>query len=269
MSRGRNSKKAALLHFLLLRIKMMIIRYIIPLITVAGMTIIVSCTPHGQSPSGISKIQPPLSPPEVQGTVDSGGGNTFKGRPLESYAINIRELTAFKEGINPILESNGLQGSFLKNVLNWIIDNKTWYLIPSELTQLPSEKIASAVGTEQAALQDFKQVWLNQNIFDMMSTHDQTLLIIHELLMGLRLLKFDSKFSECQAFRTANQEESFCKNSYSSEIRGSPLDLSVIDYAQIRSTAKKLSENGQTISFEDLNDLLGTQGFSTEDHEFK
>ena len=248
----------------------MISRRLVSFVIVTGLTIFVGCTPNGQSPSGIANVWPPVSsPPKAQGTVDSGGGNTFNGRPLESYAINIRELPAFKEGVSPILESNGLQDSLLRNVLNSIIDKKTWYLIPSELTQLPSEKIASAVGADQAALQDFKQIWLNQNIFDKMSIQDQSLLVVHELLMGLRLLKFDSALSECLAFRSASQEESFCKNSYSSEIRGKPSDLNSSDYAQIRATAKKLSEGGQKLSLADLNDLLGIQGFSTDDHEFK
>ncbi len=234
-----------------------------------ALTFIVGCTPNGQSPNGKGPGQLPVNPPKSQGTVDSGGGNTFMGKPLESYAIKLRELQAFKENISPILESEGFQGSSLKNVLTSIIDKKTWYLIPSELKQLPSEKIASAVGTDQAALQDFKQVWLNQNIFDKMTVKDQSVLILHELLMGLRLLKFDSALDECNAFRAPEEKDFFCKNSYSTEGRGKPSDLSVADYAQIRAATTKLIENGQTISVENLNDLLGVEGFSTDDHRFE
>lgn len=245
----------------------MILNDIKPLIMLVWLTIFVGCTYNSQSPRHTSPL-PTANPQNSQGTVDSGGGNTFNGKTLESYAINIRELPVFKDRVSPLLESRGLLSLSLKNVFNKIIDQKTWYMIPSELKKLPSEKIASAVGTDQAALQDLKQVWLNQIIFNDMPTQDQSILIIHELLMGLRLLKFDSPLSECLAFRSLDEKDSFCHNSYLPELRGRPSDLTEIDYAQIRAATKKLSHDGLKFLSSDWNDLLGKQGFSTDDHEF-
>jgi hypothetical protein len=232
------------------------------------LTFFVSCTPRGQNPNPGTSPESPLHPPNSEGTVDSGGGNTFMGKPLEAYVVDVRRLQAFDDFIRPIIESNALQGSRLKNAFDSIIDKKSWYFVPSELKQLPSEKIASAVGADQAALQDFKQVWVNKNIFDKMSQQDQAILIVHEMLMGLRLLRFDSNLNECLAFQTEKDKDSFCQNSYSREIRGKPSDLSVADYAQIRAAAKKIMEAGSNFSLQDWEDLLGSEGFSTEAYPF-
>ncbi len=134
-----------------------------------------------------------------------------------------------------------------------MLDKKTWYLIPSELKKLPSDTIASAVGTDQAALQDLRQVWLNQTIYDDMKSVDaQGTLLMHEILMGLKLLKYDSALFECRARYYGRHTDQYCLSSYSADLRGKPSDLTEIDYSQIRSATTKIMEKGLEFSLANL-----------------
>lgn len=202
------------------------------------------------------------------GTVDSGGGNTFMGKPLESYVIKVRDLPAFKDHVDAIIESEALKESDIKRVIYAILDKKTWYLIPAELKQLPADKVASAVGSDQAALQDFRQIWLNQTIFNDMESFQQATLIVHEIVMGLKLLKLDSALFECRARHFGRHSDQYCLNSYSADERGKPSDLTKIDYSQIRSVTKKIIDDGKKMSASDWNDLLFHEGFSSTQHEY-
>lgn len=242
------------------------------ILTACFLAFSVSCAPHGQST--------PYSPKttggsqdstlnkgvlESQGTADSGGGNTFMGKPLESYKINPRAFESYKKFVKPWLESEALKGTRLGNAFENILDKKIWYSIPSELKKLSSEKIGSAVGADlqQVALQDLKQVWINRLIFEEMALGDQAVLIVHELLMGLRLLKYDSDLSECLAFQAteAAKDPQYCYNNSSEEIRGKPSDLTQNDYAQIRNAAALINERNQNLTLKDLEEILGGQGF--------
>lgn len=237
------------------------------------LTFFVGCTTRKQTQDSTSPGSPAGTTAsdgdKSAGTVDSGGGNTFMGKPLESYIVKVRELPAFISHVKPIVESDSLKDSDLKRVIDFVLDKKSWYLIPAELKQLPSEKIASAVGTDQAALQDLRQVWLNQKLYDdMKSLEDQGTLIVHEILMGLKILKFDSALFECRARYYGRHTDQYCLSSYSADIRGKPSDLTEIDYSQIRSATTKIMEKGATMSLADWTDLLYTEGFSTSVYEY-
>jgi hypothetical protein len=207
-------------------------------LAVLTLTIFVSCTSQHRSgpggPSSQNETPPSAVPsaPRSQGTVDSGGGgNTYEGRPLESYIQKITDLPAYKNQIAPIL-ANLESNNRLAMAFTSMVEGKTWYLIPGDLNKLPDTKIGSAVATEQAALQDFKQVWLNTKIFDAMKEDDQAKLILHEILIGLRILQFDSAKEECQRFYPDAVGK--C-HSLSTVASGRPTDLSKEDYALVRS----------------------------------
>src|ERR1039457_2759014 len=77
-----------------------------------SVTFFVSCTPHRQGASGVTPPggagnnapTSPLMPPPAQGTADSGGGNTYAGKPLESYIQDITKLNAYQSQIKPIFD---------------------------------------------------------------------------------------------------------------------------------------------------------------------
>jgi len=236
-----------------------------------GLTFFVSCGPRGQStssspqaPSNSQDRSTPQagtpSPSTAQGTADSGGGNTFQGKPLESYKVQVQELDAYKKFIVPIVNSESLKGTRIGNAIKSIVENKIWYLIPSELKQLPSEKIGSAVGSEQAALQDFKQVWINSLIFEKMKNSEQATLIVHEIMMGLKLLKMDSARNECTAHKGMPSDDlQDCYNQLDKP-RGKPSDLTESDYAQVRNSTALIIEKGLKLSYSAWEELLGSQG---------
>lgn len=249
-------------------------RFIRILLTISiALTFFVGCTTRKQTQDSTSPGSPAgtvvSDGDKSAGTVDSGGGNTFMGKPLESYIVKVRDLPAFKNKVQAILENEALKDSDLKRVIDFVLDKKIWYLIPAELKQLPSEKIASAVGTDQAALQDLRQIWLNQTLYDDMKSVDaQGMLLMHEILMGLKLLKFDSALFECRARYYGRHTDQYCLASYSADLRGKPSDLTEIDYSQIRSATTKIMEKGSEFSLADWNDLLYIEGFSTPVFEY-
>jgi hypothetical protein len=237
----------------------------------------VSCVPRGQSPSSTPGTTPPPSsdgtpigsspaptPNGDQGTVDSGGGNTLLGKPLESYKIKVRDLDAYKKIVAPIVESSAIKNKYIQKIFYHILDKKIWYLVPSELKQLSADRIGAAVGSDQAALQDFKQVWLNSLIFDKMKFEEQAVLIIHELLMGFKLLKLDNQKEYCLSSKTGSSPTDLqdCYNHGDSDkIRGKPSDLSQDDYAQIRGATALIFEENAKLTWPLWESILESHGF--------
>jgi len=150
-----------------------------------------ACTKSGH-PSASSV--PPSA--QAQGTGDSGGGNSYKGRPLESYIRDVTTLPTFQSQLGLVMKSLEDRDPGLAKIIHSIL-KKNWYFIRGDLQGLPQGKIGSAVPTEQVALQTFQDVWINTDLFDPMKPEDQGKLILHEILMGLRLMKLDSDHNQC------------------------------------------------------------------------
>lgn len=58
------------------------------------------------------------------------------------------------------------------------------------------------VETEQLAIQNLDTIWIDMRSFEKMTEKDRTLLIIHELLMGVRLLEYTDALDLCYANAT-------------------------------------------------------------------
>lgn len=180
------------------------------------------------------------------GTGDSGGGNTYQQRPLESY---IEFLTDLREPVRDILF--GKMSYFYKHhprlfrLMIYGAAMKTWYFVPGHLEALPSAVIGSAVPTEQVALQDLQNIWINHLLLDKMADEDQVELIFHEIVMAIKLLKFQDDRTICIAVAPAPQ---FCEGTSSRKKRGRASDLLPQDHAQIRRATYelfRLDETGQ------------------------
>jgi len=179
--------------------------------------------------------QPVPSP--MSGGGDSGGGNSYLGKPLESYIRKPMDLPAFKNTVQRILKEAIPD---IRSPMTYVLDAKVWYFVPGPLSALPANQIGSVVATDQAALQDFKQVWIDLDLFEKMSEADQGKLILHEVLMGFKLLKFESLRITCFAVRFNYPEFSTECQTQPNVQTGKPSDLTVLDYAEIRQMTDQL-----------------------------
>lgn len=202
---------------------------------------------------------------QVRGTGDSGGGNSYKGKPLESYIQNPSGLPSVRANILPVQNALHENHQDLEKIFFTMLNQKAWYFVPGPLRGLPNDKIGSAVPTDQVALQDFDAVWVDADIFGKMSDDDQSKLVLHEVLMGLKLLRFDSYRHSCLALAP---DRTLCDGASDTKM-GSPSDLTETDYAEIRSTVPEIFRSYLTMKYEDWEDLMGRGEFGFSSREFK
>lgn len=215
--------------------------------------LVMSCSPTGHSfgeGSGRKEL----------GTGDGGGGNTCQGRPIESYKISPTDLPSYKNKLQTFFFQLRSRGDDVSRLLNYSLNTKNWYVIPCELQNLQSDRIGALVSTEQAALQTFREVWISQKIFQTMSESEQADLILHESLMGLRLLAKDSPRHQCLAY---SPDPNYC-NQASDKALGTPKDLQASDYQAVRITTSQI----RNVASDDIEDLLGRQGFDLQERVF-
>lgn len=193
-----------------------------------------------------------------RGTGDGGGGNVCKGRPIESYAFDVKATPAFQKYIKPIFDETAANKDDFFRLLSFVMESKAWYLIPCELNKLPDEKIGSAVKTEQAAIQTFTEVWNYKPLVEAMSELDQAQLFWHEIFMGIKLLKFESSYNQCRAF---TPDLSFCEGNGKTRL-GKPSDLTQEDYADVRKAAMDVGKIARPVTWEVWEDFLARRNFS-------
>lgn len=140
---------------------------------------------------------PPAS--GVGGVDDGGGGNGVAGKPLESYAIDVRQIYEFKEIVVPIILSLKDKFPNLAADLTYIASERSWYLVPVKLNQISSIGIGTYFQTDQMAIQSTNDIWIDSNIYKEMDSISKAKLIVHELLMGVRILEQLSNREKCFA----------------------------------------------------------------------
>ncbi|UXR65382.1 hypothetical protein EZJ49_03835 [Bdellovibrio bacteriovorus] len=139
---------------------------------------------------------------QAEGGVDSGGGgNGVNGRPLESYSVRLQDVPEFNEYLLPIIRTVQAEYPRFASDLVHIAMNRTWYLIPVELNKLPAQVIGVSFGDkqlQQLALQNLNAVWINSDLFAQYpSNEDRAILILHEMIMGVRLMKHKNRLDQC------------------------------------------------------------------------
>lgn len=194
------------------------------------------------------------------GTGDSGGGNFYKGRPLDSYVVDVRNEPAYVKVVEPILQDMKTKDQDLYRLFMTRITSKPWYFVPGPLQAIPHQLVGSAVPTEQGALQSFSAVWVDTDIYSnqKMSVADQGTLILHEILVGIKLLKYDSLLNQCLSFSPSFQ---YCDEMLPTT-SGKPSDLLPIDYDQVRLAGSEIKLGFSGLSRELWGDLMFRHGFS-------
>lgn len=215
-----------------------------------------ACTPRKTSEPGSPLPSSPQIPsaPTHQGTIDGGGGgNKICGRPIESFRKDIRDLPEYKKYVDPIFQYfvsplyTGCDNCQTHNFavgshMSYMLFNKGWYVVPCPLSQLSKEKIGSVYDTEQVALQTFDDVWIDEEKFNALNESDRGLMLLHEIVMGMKILKWDSSYHQCAALAESNEVQNMCGFLYQKK-RESSIPLTPTDYKEVRIVTNELFNN--------------------------
>lgn len=186
-----------------------------------------------------------LANPAPRGGGSDGGGNIYRGRPLESYAKTATDLPAYHLLVEKVIAD--IEAKFqadqttrldaLASMLRDSFTSKIWYFVPGPLNQIPPDLLNSAVPTDQAALQGFDRVWVDENLWSMMTLEDQAKLLLHEAFMGLKILQFAPAVRECQASGGGHS----CRPGNGEMSR--PIELKSADYYDVQWLTIETSRN--------------------------
>lgn len=244
--------------------------------------ILAACTPRQDGGSPIQSVvsragsQQPSLPqmpnlPASTGPVapgvgggDLGGGNGLLGKPIETYRIRIDRTEEFREMILPVILRVEKKVPLLALEMWHIIQRRAWYFVPVKLQTLPADLIAVGFKTEQLALQTHKSVWFDQDEFQKMGRKERGQILLHEIIMGLKILNFSSYGDQCEARKLRSGPPTQC--SYIDRIklpagfdeffRAQKLELSKSDYDAIRFITTELFDGKEPMDNEGLVDLL-------------
>jgi len=219
-------------------------------------------------------------PPTTQiggGTGDYGGGNGIDGKPLESFKINLSNLVEGKK-VNQIIETVYKIYPQLASDMKYIVEARQWFLIPVELNKIPEQVIGVGFKTEQLAIQSRREIWISDIYFSKMKSEDKVNLIIHEIMMGIRFIEFQSDLENCLSqtykyllmtkneFSNTDSDESIeqqklqmhksarksCFDIYNQFPNLTPLKLTEDDYSNIRDLTTKVIFEIHQLTTEDI-----------------
>jgi len=198
------------------------------------------------------------------GTVGGGGASYYKGQPLETYATpKPIELSAYSIYIEPFLTKINSLNPELNQVFNYILNKKPWYFVPGPLEQLSPDATGAPLPVKQGILQNFTQAWVDTDMFNgpKMTTKYQGILLMHELFMGLKILKFESSKNQCLIL---GRSPHACSTLRDDNRAKKPLELLITkqDYADIQDITNKLIENFESLTKNSLDQLLTEYHFS-------
>ena len=166
----------------------------------------VACTKNASPGSQQAAGGSGANPSNVDGTYSGGGGNGINGTAIESFHQDIASLPEFQMYIAPILERMAQSSpDIFVGYLNWAIHHKSWYFVPVALPNLPKEKTALAFPSDQLALHSESEIYIDQNAYLKKSRKERASLLMHELVMGARLLMKHSAKFQCAALSTDQQ----------------------------------------------------------------
>ncbi|NJL23798.1 MAG: hypothetical protein HC902_00520 [Calothrix sp. SM1_5_4] len=136
------------------------------------------------------------------GGADTGGGAGVGGKMLESYRVRINETPEFKSRIQPIINALAVKDVSFAADLMHIALRRQWYILPTNLAKIPaSDMIATVPGhdVEQVAIQTGAEVWIDKRIYAQWKSDARVELIVHELVMGVRMMEYQNPYEQCLA----------------------------------------------------------------------
>ena len=240
------------------------------LILAVVFTVLSGCQPPGQTTAsgGAVKIQG-TNPGSAGGgsmqggTDNAGGGNAIENQTLDSFIQPLAQHEAYQKIVLPIINELSVKYPRLAADFYHIATNRDWYFLPIELQEISRNILGTYATTDQVALQDLNKLWINSKIFNQMELRQQGILIVHEIIMGIRLMKYKDRQDRCIAkaglFMISSNSEEVKENQYKEEkkfcrktypivygIQDTGFKLNKDDYDLIRKLVAKII--AQTIS---------------------
>jgi hypothetical protein len=226
----------------------------------------------------------------IAGTGDlAGGGNGTNYAVYESNIKTIENLNIYPQKLKPIFDRfdqvmkdltqskeqqvknvNKKEFSYSKFLLKW----KTWYFTPDKLNALDKEKLGIIFNqekTQQIAINNKKEIWIDKNIFDKMTEDNQVDLIIHEFVMNFYFFNFYSFYEICTIgtemgeYNHSDEENTLsCEHvkNIKSFQKKQAMSLNEDDYQNIRRVTNWLLKDIQSATPEALYNKLKYNGFN-------
>lgn len=133
------------------------------------------------------------------GGVDGGGGTSYRGRPVDSYRVDILKKPEDAAGILAAIDRIAQVNPMFAAVMMHIVRERSWIMIPGDLHKIPSIKMGIHVETDQVAIHKMREIWINSRLLDEMSPVDRQTLLVHEIVMGVRFMEFTTALDRCIA----------------------------------------------------------------------
>ncbi|MEN0059910.1 MAG: hypothetical protein AAGB31_13810 [Bdellovibrio sp.] len=240
-----------------------------------------ACQPKdGSTPSAKGKS----GSRQTEGGVDSvGGGNGVNNRTFESFAVKVEHTTPFTNAILPLIKKmQDIHPRFASDMAHIALHRK-WYILPVKLKTIPAELIGVNFAdskTQQLAVQSLNAVWIDEVLYKKMpSEKEQSRLLLHEIVMGIRLMQYKRPLDQCHSEIALKGLESD-KKEYKKAIdqcamkylfsgtdittdlhNGNPVQLTGEDYDNIRELVVTLSDESKTLSRLELEAWLKDRSF--------
>lgn len=187
------------------------------------------------------------------GTNSGGGGNLLLGKPIDHYVFDFKGSPEYAQ-VDPVIQIINKYLPEVKLSLYHTLQRKVWYKVPVKLQSLPGEVIGTPFSSKQGALQTLNAVWISGLSYDAKTTRseDKALLIMHEILLGLRYGQLNGGYILCQTMPEARVAES-CR-----AVIENPLQPQ--DYDQIRNAAHRLMKI-KKLNTREVAEILHYNGF--------
>ncbi len=189
---------------------------------------------------------------QAPGTVDGGGANGVGGKLLGGWALkSVGELAEFRNSVQPILENLSKCFAPLAADMMYLAEVRTWFMVPVALSDLPKKRLGVPFTTDQYASQSYSEIWINSKLYEAMSPEGRVDLLLHELVVGVRLLKDNHTAERClaavkvRAIQGASRSDveaanNDCNAKYPRILKLSPIEFGEEDAANIRRLEKDL-----------------------------
>ncbi len=198
---------------------------------------------------------------QTGGTDQVGGGNGIDGIPLDAFIQDVQKNSGYKNKIEPLIQKLSISFPQLAADMYHLSHQRDWYFVPGKLESISQNILGTYAPTDQIALQDTNKIWIDKNQFNVMSEDNQAVLILHELIMGVRLMQHKHKQDQCIAKAAIllfsengaekySKEKTFCRNTYPM-IEGTvneKFDPKAINYDKIRRVVSILIQDEIDIS---------------------